>query len=553
MLLLPDARVAGAVAASDAVGGRRRPNWTWGFGAACMMLYTVVGWWLLNVRHFAINDALARTLTAKIMILGRDPHLASMGYYWMPLPTLVRIPFVVVLQPFGQAVLAGPATAAFFAAATLPVLHATGRRAGAPPWLTTVVVVAYGLSPVTVFSAASGMSETTFGFFLALTLLGCVRWFQFQTSRDLAFVGWALAGAMLSRFESLVVVPVVAVAIALTSERGRRVPAVVLAVLPAGLMFGLFTLTSNMIKNDAMYWWHVAKEMTATPDGAPWLPADRSVGPLVIYGIGLVLALAPAAVVVLLGGLLDLKRARRSVGILGLVFVLPAAVGMQTIQGTSWAIPRFYILTPLLAAAAALWFAGRSAPDANSALLWSDAPGSGRRRVGTLAALCVPLGAITGTLYLASDRLAVGEGEFVLMQPLLGRADPDDPVDGTGPTPAPATLAWLDDFQNLSRDLDPLLAAGATVAMDSKNGYSMIFSDHPGQYLVPEDRDFQPIMSDPVGRVDYIIVLKGSVTFESTILTNALSHVGADGRWELMENYRDRLELYRWVATSAPG
>lgn len=553
MLLLPDARVAGAVAVGDAVGARRRPNWTWGFGAACMVLYTVVGWWLLNVRHFAINDALARTLTAKIMILGRDPHLASMGYYWMPLPTLVRIPFVVVLQPFGQAVLAGPATAGFFAAATLPVLHATGRRAGAPPWLTTVVVVAYGLSPVTVFSAASGMSETTFGFFLALTLLGCVRWFQFQTSRDLAFVGWALAGAMLSRFESLVVIPVVAVAIALTSERGRRVPAVVLAVLPAVLMFGLFTLTSNMIKNDAMYWWHVAKEMTATPDGAPWLPADRSVGPLVIYGIGLVLALAPAAVVVLLCGLLDLKRARRSVGILGLVFVLPAAVGMQTIQGTSWAIPRFYILTPLLAAAAALWFAGRSAPDASSALLWSDAPGSGRRRAGTLAALCVPLGAITGTLYLASDRLAVGEGEFVLMQPLLGRADPDDPVDGTGTTPAPATLAWLDDFQDLSRDLDPLLADGATVAMDSKNGYSMIFSDHPGQYLVPEDRDFQPIMSDPVGRVDYIIVLKGSVTFESTILTNALTLGGADGRWELMENYHDRLELYRWVATPAPG
>jgi hypothetical protein len=502
---------------------------------------------LLSVRHFAINDALARTLTAKIMSLGRDPHLASMGYYWMPLPTLVRIPFVIVLQPFGQAVMAGPVASACFAAATLPVLHATGRVAGAPRWLTAIVVVGYGLSPVTVFSAASGMSETTFGFFLALTLLGCVRWFQHQRSSDLAFLGWALAGAMLSRFESLVFIPVVGIAIALTSERGRRVPAAVLALLPAVLVFTLFTVTSNMIKNDPLYWWHVAKEMTATPDGAPWLPAERSTRGLLLYGIGLVAALAPGAVVIVLASALDRRRARRTIGVVGLVFVLPAAVGLQTIQGASWAIPRFYVLTPLLAGAAALWFAGMTpARDADQRV---GVSAGGRRALGILAALCVPLGSVTGTLYLASDRRSGGEGEFVLMQPLLGRADADDPVDGSGTTPAPATLAWLDDFRALSADLDPLLAQGATVAMDSKNGYSMIFTEHPKQYVVPEDRDYQRIMSDPIGRVDYVIVLKGSVTFESSIIANAIAAGGPGGSWQLVEDYRDRLELYRWVAS----
>ena len=54
------------------------------------------------------GDALSRTANGYFAIFGRQPHLAAIGFVWTPLPSLVQIPLLALLRPFGLVALAGP-------------------------------------------------------------------------------------------------------------------------------------------------------------------------------------------------------------------------------------------------------------------------------------------------------------------------------------------------------------------------------------------------------------------------------------------------------------
>jgi hypothetical protein len=524
------------------------------FAAAMYLVYLVVGWWLISVKHFIINDAMSKTLTAQLMVLSRDPHLANMGYYWMPLPMLIRIPFVLLLYPIHATVMAGPAASALMAALTLPVLHMIGRSVGAPRRATAVVVIAYGLSPVTVISAASGMAETTYGLFLALAVLGYVRWMRFGGVNHLAFFGIALAGAVLSRFESLLLLPIVAVVCSVASPKGRRLPTVLLATIPAVAAMGLFTLTSALIKRDPIFWWHAAQGPTTTPPNPSWLPDHIDRASMIKYGLVMVAVIAPAAYAVLAGALADRRRFWASLGLAGFVLVQPMAVVYQVLQGQSWATPRLFLfMAPLAAACAGLWllrdadtniYGARE--DATPGLAWLGAS----RRLGYASVALIPIGALTATLYLADSDHSAPEGEYVFFQPLLGRAGWSDPVVLNRSNPV-FTLD-LEEFQQMMRDLDPELATGKVVAMDSLQGFPLLFTKHPKQFLVPEDRDFERILSDPIGRFEYIILLPNvNPSYAQVLLQRAIDYSGPEGRFVVMAEYAVG-KVYEWVpATSA--
>ena len=62
--------------------------------------------------YIYIGDALARTALASYVIQGRQPHLAAIGFVWNPIPSVLEIPFVLLLHLFGLQQLAGPAVSA---------------------------------------------------------------------------------------------------------------------------------------------------------------------------------------------------------------------------------------------------------------------------------------------------------------------------------------------------------------------------------------------------------------------------------------------------------
>ena len=93
--------------------------------------------------------------------------------------------------------------------------------------------------------------------------------------------------------------------------------------------------------------------------------------------------------------------------------------------------------------------------------------------------------------------------------------------------------------------LDPQLAQGKRVAMDSRGGNAVLFSRHPGQFIVPEDRDFEQIMSDPTGRFDYAILAGQFVSSATSVIKVAMDKV-EHGHFELILQ-TPVAELYQFI------
>jgi hypothetical protein len=516
---------------------RAPARWPLLLALAMWLQYFVAGAWLIEVRQYAIYDAISRTLSAKLMVLSRDPHLASVGFYWMPIPTVVRIPFVLVLEPFGHTILAGPLTSAFFAAATIPVIVAIGRVVDAPPFATVGVAIAWAVSPVTVWLGASGMSESTFVFFLALVCYWYLRWQREPSSRNLVGLGIALAGAMLCRYETLFIAVVVAGAVAIGCARGRRRETVGLAVTPAAVAFVLWALASKLIMGDWLFWYWISRSTTATPPGAQWLPDDIG-APSALRHVGYVtIAYAPAIVGVVIAIVFSLRsRWRPGLALLGLVGVLPAVVAIQLADGSSWMVPRFLVHVPLVGAVAALWAIGTRGSTTTSHVL------------GWIACALVPLGAITGTWFLADPTNSYAEGEYALFGPMLRRDDGVAGIDLQGDLSNRVFFSDMRPYRQLNALLDPKLARGDRVAMDSLQALPVVLSNHPKQFVVPEDRDFERIMADPVGRFEYIVVMRSraGTTFSELIANELGRRAGDGGTWEEIADFDGAVQLYEF-------
>ena len=516
---------------------QQRSRWPWLVGTFTFVQCTVLGWWLIDVRNYAIGDSMYRTLYAKQMVLSRDPHLASMGFYWMPLPTVARVPFVFIAQLFGHAELAGPLTSALFAGLLVVLIARIGELMDLSRAALALVVGTFAISPVTVYMGANGMSESMFGFFCALTLYFFVKWRQDGRATTLILMAIALGGATLCRYEGLLFVPVLAVAVASCVAKGRRVQLAIVTAFPSVMVFAWWTLASALIMDDPFFWRTASKSTTATPILSPWLPDSRSTAALFGHSVQVVLTLAPAFIAVVAGMVAAPKRWRTSLGILGVSAAMPAVITLQLVAGESWGVPRFYVMMPIFAAIGVMWVLrlGRDRPNA----MW----------IGRAGIALLVVGAISGSVMLSSRERSYAEGEFAFFGPLLGTEDAMASV-----PPGGQNIVYSGDlrpFRALVGDLDPLLARGARAATQSLS-IAMLFTNELDQYISPEDRDFEPIASDPIGRFEFIVVQPAKVSAGQLILLSIAQRAVSEGEWLLVRSYGGgEVVIYEFVATGS--
>src|SRR5262249_7996980 len=167
--------------------------WPWLLAGVAFAVYLIIGLVLLFKIGYAIGDSVVRESQARSVVDSRDPHAASIGFYWMPIPVLSQLPLAAVLSRLGVSEASGPLSTALWAAGTIPVLVAIGRRLRLHDGWTALLVVIFAFNPWTIFYAANGMSEASFFFFLALTCLGYISWIKEGRLRDLALLGLALS------------------------------------------------------------------------------------------------------------------------------------------------------------------------------------------------------------------------------------------------------------------------------------------------------------------------------------------------------------------------
>lgn len=507
---------------------RRRSRWPWGLGAALFMLYTIVGAWLIDAQGFTIGDANARTTSALIMVLSRDPHLAAMGFYWPPAPMFIRVPFVLAFEPLGWAIYAGPVSTALCVALTVPVLARIGKELALSTRTTVTFILLYALNPVTVYTAANAMSEAMFGLVLAIGLLGFIRLTKAPTSGNLALIGLTLGLGIATRIEfvPLTVAFVVAALLLIPKELRLRGAAVVLA--PPVFVFLIWSWASSLIVGDALYWYHEGKASGASVTYRPWLPDPLTSAGIVGYVVTMILVVAPT-LPICFAVLLRRRRGMRALlGLAAVVFVQPVFVAVQLQMGVSTGEPRYFSLLPLPACVMCMWAIART----------RRGPELVRRTLMPALVAVSVVGAIFATYVHARPNVTQITSDGAFYAALVGRPEPPYPRN-------------VDVLRPMMADLDPMLAKGAVVAADSRGGTMILFTRHPKQFLVPEDRKWEQTMADPTGRFDYAIIQRTLPSGPTVVLEAAMNAVEG-GRFELVDKYGG-YELYHFVSNTAGG
>ena len=184
----------------------RRARWE---GLIAGSLVTVVlgtlGW-IATVRAGVIpSDAVSRVQGALAVVAGRDPHPESIGFIWGPFPTLFQVPFVAVRSVWPD--LAGRSVAAVLVSAVctgilVAQLLAWGRDVGSPRWSRYGVALLTLASPLVLLYGANGMSEACWMCALVVAARHLARWARTDRLGSLVTAGVAVGVAYLTRYET---------------------------------------------------------------------------------------------------------------------------------------------------------------------------------------------------------------------------------------------------------------------------------------------------------------------------------------------------------------
>lgn len=468
--------------------------------------YIALGWYLTTILAVFDGDAVSRTAQAAYVILGRDPHLAAIGFIWNPLPSLVQLPLVALLYPLGQVVLSGPIQSALCMAAAAALLwqFIGDYRVGTAARV--VLLVLFATNPMILLYAANGMSEAMFILFLIGMVRAFARWAQTGQPLSLVWAALMTAGAFGVRYEALPVAVAGAAAVLLVlltarDHRWAKIEATVLVFLtPFCYAVALWIFFNWAIVGDPFYFQlsvysnnaQTALFATSTNylSGAVGSPL-QSLAYAAIRFLGLVPAFALVAL-----GTIGLACARRSWALLGplaIFLAVPAFHVYVIYSGASWGWLRFFMygIPGALLLAPPLIDAARTIP-LRRALEWG--------LVGTfLVSSIVGFGLMRDPDYGRQEQYFLGR--LTARSLALPESRSNDE--------AQAVAAWVD------RELP-----GQRILLDTVRGYGVwLYAAHPEQFIIVSDRDYAAILAAPRGQADYLLIPSPQVEAADSINT----------------------------------
>jgi hypothetical protein len=498
----------------------------------------VVAWGLLTVvllaigtvvavRHGALpGDALSRVQSARAMVAGRDPHPEAIGFVWGPFPTLFEAPFVWLARwwaPLASAGVAAVAVSALALSTASVQMFGWGRDVGCPRWLCTLVVALMLAHPLVWTSGVNGMSEAVWFLFLIVAGRRLTRWMDTDDVVSLAIAGLALGMAYLARYESLASIAAVAVLVAavsfrwssesalvppehrLSAERSAAVlvrrPLLRAALLDATIV--AFPALSAVLTWSLVCWAIVGEpfpQLTSEYGNAAIVEAAGEsiagiVGDTSAVGRGwfFVRQVSVAAAVALpLAALVAWRSGRTAwrgaaaVAVLGAPLVLQA---LFSLQGSTFPWFRYVAAGVLLAAVLYLILAAD--------LLRNGAP---RWLVGAAVLVLVP-SVVLATGVVRSGQLGAFDEEQVSAAVL-------DSVRGDAPDRRSSISARGGEVAAYIDGLED--ASAGSVLTDTSSTFAVVAAAaRPELYIVPSDRDFEPIVADPARFGVRYLLLRG--------------------------------------------
>jgi hypothetical protein len=122
------------------------------------IIYFSLGAYLSLVKGFLPGDSISRLVSAWLSVYGTVPKLATIGFIWPPIPTLLIIPFTVI--PFlVRSWLAVVVVSAFFMAMAGLLVRRITAFCGFSIWMSYLFMLLFAANPMMVIFGANGMSE----------------------------------------------------------------------------------------------------------------------------------------------------------------------------------------------------------------------------------------------------------------------------------------------------------------------------------------------------------------------------------------------------------
>jgi hypothetical protein len=480
-------------------------------------LYLTIGAVLVFGFHSVLGDALSRAANGSYVLYGRDPHVASIGFDWMPLPSVAALPFLA-LRPWWSSVastgFASNIASALCMAGAVMLMRGIFEDFGVRARTRLVLTALFALHPMILYYGSNGMSEAA----MLCALLGgtrpLLRWLHDDNPVHLAPAGFGFGIAYLTRYEGLVAgvsaVGLVAI-VSIVRSRGhwrvrrtRALADIAVIGLPVAGAFALWSFTRWLIMGQAFISYG---QVYGTQSDVAHLHTDfarlvggHSAGAYEAYRLTQTAMLAPALPLALLVAVIFATH-RRDARVLGSIASLASILVFQDfffVTGGSYGWLRFSITAvPLVFLLAALPLAGRAAL-ARPSRVWPLIRQSLATGSLTVLAFALVLPAIpTAAVAMTNMRLAREEAPQLraIGAVLAGK-------------PRNATLHRWDDDRAVARTVDRMHLRRGSVLLDATDGFAVILAARdPSTYVITPDRDFKATLADPaLWDVRYILV-----------------------------------------------
>jgi hypothetical protein len=492
-------------------------------------LYLTCGSILAFHYHAFLGDAVSRMANGFYVLYSRDPHLAAIGFVWNPLQSVAdMVPLLLYhLWPaLATRDMAGIIVSSLCMAGATYQLLAAFREWGVPRAPRLVLVALFALNPMVVFYGANGMSEALYLFTLVAVSRYLARWLRNDGASSLAFAGLALGLCYLARNEAVapaITAGALVVAVSFYRASGPRklrflrgLTDLVVFLFPFVICFVGWAVVSFVITGSAFDQFTSVYGNSAQIQAGAGGPHMGLLSSIDLEGKAL-LYLAPLLVVsALLAAVTSFRR--RDVLVLVPVCVIASGLAFDLVSyvsgGIIWSL-RYCIATVALnvvlvgvamAAPPVRTLRGslraQSSSGADPVRMRAEEPSHRRVRIAALAALAFVLLApalVTTAAGMFNPRVGVEESRVLGYVVHSHRSALD--------------RGYAQSFQKAqdvaSYIADLRLPVGDVVVDNSSPcvPLAIVVSPDPRVFVIPNDRDFQRILADPLTfRANYVLL-----------------------------------------------
>ena len=524
-------------------------------GVALVVFVVQLGlalWW--NAHGYLWGDAISRSSAALIALFSADPHLAAIGFVWMPLPTLLEIIPTSLYHWWPEVVSSGFASSMVTVLAgtlTAVIVYLTARRFALPIWIASLYSLLVALSPMLLLFSTNGMSEGVAAPFLIGAVCTLLLFWNSGQRRYVALSGLMLGVSFACLYQSVQFGAALTFALALGLYASENMPSApqgrlraveglsLLFLVPSMYIGVLWVIANAAIVGNPLYFAtsQYSNEGYIASTGQDRI-ADAVVGdPIASLGFVAIRTLPFLIPIfaILLVRLLEGRLFRiNTATLLGVVLVVPfGLILLQLYQGSSFGWLRYFMYPLFVAAGWGLYEMGIS-----------------RRR--NLAIALVMAGwvlTIPASVVVMNDP-KLGQNEYQVVRSLW-----------TGESAREVGYPlYFDDVKPVAAAIDAL-GPSDLVLVDSSNAWTVAATVQPAtlkhNLLFTSDARFHDALRDPAANgVCYLLVPNPNVA-PSDLLNAEYPQLwaGTQPGFELAEDFSmtgTGWRLYRVMGTTTP-